>query len=359
MGGGAEIIHLDTRARSSSAPVLRPGVRERCRATTSTGRPCRNYSTDGSGYCRIHGGGELARRRHPSSQPGAARASVLGERATTYEREPGVEAFIRRRLAGEYEIDDFGYDEELARGVLLPLAKPLYERYFRVQTLGIDRIPDVGPGLIVGNHSGTIPLDAVMVQYAVATEHPLKRGVRNVAADLAFRMPFIGPLARKTGNAVACDEDAHELLRRGELVGIFPEGYKGVGKGWKERYKLQRFGRGGFMEVALRTRVPIIPVAIVGAEEVFPMIANAKILAKAFGYPYFPITPTFPWLGPLGLLPLPSKWIIEFGDPIPMDDYPEDASEDAMLVFDLADRVRDTIQQMLYKNLNMRRGTFF
>jgi 1-acyl-sn-glycerol-3-phosphate acyltransferase len=357
--GDAEIIHMETRARSSAGAVLRPGVRVRCRATTSTGRPCRNYSTDGSGYCRVHGGGEVARRRHPSSQQGPTSPPALPKPVSTPEREPGIEAFIRRRLSGDYEIDDFGYDEELARKVLLPLARPLYERYFRVQTLGIDRIPDAGPALLVGNHSGTIPLDAVMVQYAVATEHPYKRGVRNVAADLAFRTPFIGPLARKTGNAVACNEDAHELLRRGELVGIFPEGYKGVGKGWKDRYKLQRFGRGGFMEVALRTRVPIIPVAIVGAEEAFPMIANAKFLARALGYPYFPITPTFPLLGPLGLLPLPSKWIIEFGDPIPMDDYPEDASEDAMLVFDLADRVRDTIQQMLYKNLNMRRGTFF
>ena len=112
------------------------------------------------------------------------------------------------------------------------------------------------------------------------------------------------------------------------------------------------------MEVALRTRIPIVPVAIVGAEEAYPMIADARFIARAFGLPYFPITPTFPLLGPLGFLPLPSKWIIEFGDPVPMDDYPEDAADDAMLVFDLADRVRDTIQQMLYRNLNRRKGVF-
>jgi len=262
-------------------------------------------------------------------------------------------------MAGDYEIDDFGLDEELYREVLLPLTRPLYERYFRVRSLGVDRIPDTGPALIVGNHSGTIALDAVMVQYAVATEHPGKRIIRNIGADLVYELPLIGPLARKGGAAVASEEDARELLARGELVGVYPEGFKGVGKGWRERYKLQRFGRGGFMETALRTRVPIIPVAIVGAEEAFPMIGNAKWLAKALGMPYFPITPTFPLLGPLGLLPLPSKWVIEFGSPIPMDDYPEDAADDAMLVFDLADRVRDTIQQMLYRNLQQRKGAFF
>ena len=351
----AEVIPIDARARAQAR-----GGRERCAATTSSGRPCRNYAADASGYCRVHQTADVSRRRHPSAQgaPGS------GELAAAVPDKPEgffdwAEDFIRRRLSGDYPIDDFGYDPELAREVLLPLAKPLYENYFRVRTFGIDRIPSEGPALLVANHSGTIPLDAVMVQYAVATEHPRKRTVRNVAANLAFTMPFIGPLARKTGNAVACDEDANELLRRGELLGVFPEGYKGVGKGWRERYKLQRFGRGGFVELALRMRVPIIPVAVVGAEEAYPMIANAKGLAKALGFPYFPITPTFPLLGPLGMLPLPSRWVIEFGDAIPMDDYPDDAADDAMLVFDLADRIRDTIQQMLYENLAKRGGAFF
>lgn len=266
---------------------------------------------------------------------------------------------MRRRMSGDYEIDDFGLDEELFREVLLPLTRPLYERYFRVRAMGVDRIPETGPALIVGNHSGTIAIDSVMTQYAVATEHPSRRIIRNIGADLVYELPVIGPLARKAGAAVASEGDARELLRRGELVGVYPEGFKGVGKGWRERYKLQRFGRGGFIETALRTRVPMIPVAIVGAEEAFPMIGNAKWLAKALGMPYFPITPTFPLLGPLGLLPLPSKWIIEFGPPIAMDDYPDEAADDAMLVFDLADRVRDTIQQMLYRNLQQRNGAFF
>ncbi len=344
----ADVIHIgDARGRS----------KPRCRATTTSGRPCRNYAVDAEGYCRVHA--TDGRARHPSARS----TTGTGRGAVDRERPQGVlawaEDFLRRRLSGSYPIDDFGYDPELAREVLLPLAKPLYEKYFRVRTLGMARVPAEGAAILVANHSGTIPLDAIMLQYAVATEHPQARTVRNVAANLAMGMPFIGHLARKTGNAVAHDEDALELLRRGELVGVFPEGFKGVGKGWRERYKLQRFGRGGFVEIALRTRVPIVPVAIVGAEEAYPMIADARVIAKAFGFPYFPITPTFPLLGPLGVLPLPSRWIIEIGEPIPTDEYPHDAAEDAMLVFDLADRIRDTIQQMLYTNLQRRGGAFF
>ena len=343
----AEIIRIDAR------PVGSGRRRPRCRGTTATGRPCRNISLPGSDYCRVHDA-QTSQARHPAGDRDEPFSGNEHE-----ESGEGIEAFIRRRLNGDYEVDDFGYDPHLARQVLLPLARPLYENYFRVKTLGVDRVPSTGPALLVGNHSGSVAIDAVMVNYAVATEHPQKRAVRNVAADLVFTLPFVGALARKMGTAVATEEDAYELLRRGELVGVYPEGYKGVGKGWKERYKLQRFGRGGFIETALRSRVPIIPVAIVGAEEAYPMIADAKFLARAIGAPYFPVTPTFPLLGPLGLLPYPSKWMIEFGDPVPMDDYPEDAADDAMLVFDLADRIRDTIQQMLYRNLARRKGVFF
>lgn len=337
----AEIIPIDGRSRGSAVTP-----KTRCRATTSSGRACRNYAVDEAGYCRLH-----SRQYGKNAKEGAGDANEA--------RTEGPKGFIQRRLSGEYPVDDFGYDRELSRDVLLPLAKPFYEKYFRVRTLGIDRLPEEGPALVVANHSGTLPLDAVMLQYAIATEHPRERVLRNIGANLVWKMPVISHLARKSGNAVANDDDALELLRRGELVGVFPEGFKGVGKGWAERYKLQRFGRGGFIEVALRARVPIVPVAIVGAEETYPMIGDAKLLARALGFPYFPITPTFPLLGPLGMLPLPSKWVIEFGEPLQVDDYPEDASEDAMLVFDLADTIRDTIQQMLYRLLTLRGGTFF
>ncbi len=354
----AEIIRLDSRSRGRTGPV-RAQARVKCLATTTTGRPCRNFAAPGSDYCNLHTRASGPQVAAPQAGRSEAPEGSLPSFRTQEEQSSGIEEFVRRRLTGDYPVDDFGFDAELYREVLLPLVRPLYERYFRVRTLGVERIPDTGPALLVGNHSGTIALDAVIVQHAVATEHPNERVVRNIGADLVFQLPFVGPLARKGGAAMAVEEDAQELLRRGELVGVYPEGYKGVGKGWRERYKLQRFGRGGFMETALRTRVPIIPVSIVGAEEAFPMIGNARWLARSLGAPYFPITPTFPLLGPLGLLPLPSKWVIEFGPPIPMDDYPDDAADDAMLVFDLADRVRDTIQQMLYRNLQQRNGVFF
>ena len=148
-------------------------------------------------------------------------------------------------------------------------------------------------------------------------------------------------------------------MSSGELVGVWPEGFKGIGKPYGERYKLQRFGRGGFVSAALRTGAPIIPCSVVGAEEIYPMIGNLKTLARLFGLPYLPVTPTFPLLGPLGLVPLPSKWIIEFGEPVETASYGPAAADDPMTVFNLTDEVRETIQQTLYKLLMQRRSVFF
>jgi 1-acyl-sn-glycerol-3-phosphate acyltransferase len=266
--------------------------------------------------------------------------------------------FLQRRILGEYQVDDFGFDRELTEEVLHPLAMVFYQRYWRVTSIGIENIPAAGPALLVANHSGTLPWDAVMMKFGVLEEHPAHRHVRLLAADLAITVPFISHIARKSGNTVAIDDDALRLLRAGELVGVFPEGYKGIGKHYSQRYRLQRFGRGGFMEIALRAQVPVIPVAIVGAEEIYPLIGNIRPLARMLGFPYFPVTPFFPALGPLGALPLPSKWVIEYGDPISMDSYGDDAHEDAMLVFDLTDQVRDVIQQMLNRNVAARKSLF-
>ncbi|GHA09719.1 lysophospholipid acyltransferase family protein [Streptomyces echinoruber] len=268
-------------------------------------------------------------------------------------------AFLRRRLTGDYEVDDFGYDAELTDQVLMSLLRPVYEKYFRVDVKGVENIPEEGGALIVANHSGTLPWDALMMQVAVHDHHPAGRHLRLLAADLVFVLPVVNELARKLGHTLACTEDAERLLGQGELVGVMPEGFKGIGKPFSERYKLQRFGRGGFVSTALRRRVPIIPCSIVGAEEIYPMIGNAKTLARLLGFPYFPLTPTFPWLGPLGAIPLPTKWTIQFGEPIPTDAYPLEAAEDPMLMFNLTDQVREQIQHTLYKLLVQRRSVFF
>jgi 1-acyl-sn-glycerol-3-phosphate acyltransferase len=266
--------------------------------------------------------------------------------------------FLHRRLAGDYRVDEFGFDQELTDQVLFPILRPLYSRWFRVETIGMHHVPDSGAALIVANHSGTLPFDALMTSLAIHDEHPQHRHLRMLAADLVFTLPFVGALARKTGQTLACNPDAERLLQVGELVGVWPEGFKGIGKPFRDRYKLQRFGRGGFVSAALRTGVPIIPVSIVGAEEIYPLLGNIRPLARLLGAPYFPVTPLFPWLGPLGLVPLPSKWSIEFGEPIETVHHGPNAADDPMLVFNLADQVRETIQHTLYRLLSQRGNAF-
>ncbi|MGY3680702.1 lysophospholipid acyltransferase family protein [Streptomyces sp. TE33382] len=281
------------------------------------------------------------------------------ERGGWDRRIAGGLAFLRRRVTGDYEVDEFGYDKELTDQVLMSMLRPVADKYFRVEVKGIENIPSEGGALIVANHSGTLPLDGLMLQVAVHDNHPAERHLRLLAADLVFHLPVVNELARKAGHTLACAEDAQRLLERGEIVGVMPEGFKGIGKPFGERYKLQRFGRGGFVSTALRAGAPIVPCSIVGAEEIYPMIGNAKTLARLLGIPYFPITPTFPWLGPLGAVPLPTKWTIQFGEPIPTDGYPPDAAEDPMLMFNLTDQVREQIQHTLYKLLVQRRSVFF
>jgi 1-acyl-sn-glycerol-3-phosphate acyltransferase len=268
-------------------------------------------------------------------------------------------AFLRRRITGEYEVDEFGFDPDLTENVLLNVIRPLYEKYFRVEARGLERVPNDGGALIVANHSGTLPMDALMTQVALWDHHPVGRHLRMLAADVVFTMPYVGSYARKAGHTLACNPDALRLLGAGEVVGVWPEGFKGIGKPFAERYRLQRFGRGGFVSAALRTGAPIIPTAIVGAEEIYPKIGDIKPLARLLGVPYVPVTPTFPWLGPLGLVPLPSKWYIVFGEPIETTGYDPSAADDPMLVFNLTDQVRESIQDTLYRVLLQRRSVFF
>ena len=266
-------------------------------------------------------------------------------------------SFLRGRLTGDYTVDEFGFDAELTEAVFLPPLRALYRKWFRVETHGVEHLPTSGGALLVSNHSGTVPLDALMTAVAVHDETG-GRHLRGLGADLVFKLPLVGSFARKSGQTLACNEDAERLLRGGELVGVWPEGFKGIGKPFSARYKLQRFGRGGFVSAAVRSGVPIIPVSVVGAEEIYPKLGDIKLLARTLGLPYFPVTPFFPHFGLLGTIPLPTKWSIEFGEPIRTDSIDADAVDDPMLVFQLTDQVRESIQQTLYRRLSQRKSVF-
>ncbi len=275
------------------------------------------------------------------------------------QRVSAISEFLRKRLTGDYIVDEFGFDPDLNNAVFLPILRTLFRNWFRVEVSGIENLPVDGAALIVANHAGVLPFDGLMTSVAVHDHHPTNRDLRLLAADLVFDMPMVGQAARKAGHTMACTEDAHRLLADGELTAVFPEGYKGLGKHFRDRYKLQRFGRGGFVSAALRTQAPIVPCSIVGSEEIYPMIADVKLLARLMGLPYFPVTPLFPLAGPLGMVPLPSKWHIEFGTPIDTTGYDAAAADDPMVTFELTDQVRETIQQTLYRLLAGRRNMFF
>jgi 1-acyl-sn-glycerol-3-phosphate acyltransferase len=255
------------------------------------------------------------------------------------------------------EVDDFGFDPVYEKKVQ-PIFDFLYERYFRVEASGLENIPSEGRCLLVANHSGTLPYDGVMIKVAVKRNHPAKRDTRWLAEDFIFHFPFLGSISNRIGAVRACQENAERLLRKEALVAVFPEGVKGIGKLFKERYQLQRFGRGGFIKLCLRTGTPIVPVAVIGAEETNPMIGRIEYLSKAIGIPYIPVTPTFPLLGPVGLLPAPTKWKIAFGAKIDLN-YGAEAAEDEILVGQLAEQVRGTIQSMLDRGVGERHSIFF
>jgi 1-acyl-sn-glycerol-3-phosphate acyltransferase len=263
------------------------------------------------------------------------------------QRIDGAVDFVRRRMAGDYEVDESGFDPELNAAVLMPLFRPFYRTWFRVQMRGVENLPASGPALVVANHSGVLPLDAIMLQIGIFDEHPQHRNLRLLSADLVYEVPVLSSMARWSGHVRACREEAQRQLRAGELVGVFPEGFKGIGKPFSQRYQLQRFGRGGFASIARQAGAPIIPCVIVGAEEIYPMIGNLPPLARLLRLPYFPVTPLFPWFGLVGAVPLPSNWIIEFCPPVPTDTAHHNGAGPDKADAYLADSVRDTIQRKL------------
>jgi 1-acyl-sn-glycerol-3-phosphate acyltransferase len=256
------------------------------------------------------------------------------------------------------EVDDFGLDphfEQRARPVLEAMVK----RYFRVDVDGANHIPAQGRALIVANRAGALPWDGMVLRTAMRMTRPELSPVRWLAEDSIFHYPFLGVFMNRLGAVRACPENAERLLEQDRLVAVFPEGAQGSSKLFKERYRLQRFGRGGYVKLALKHGAPVIPTAIIGAEETNPLLGRARPLARALGASYLPITPTFPWLGPVGLLPAPVKWRIVVGEPIDLSSYGPEAADDALVVHRLNDQIRSILQALVEQARGSRRSVLF
>ncbi len=256
------------------------------------------------------------------------------------------------------ETDDFGFDPKFAESAL-PLFRFLHDRYWRVESEGVDNVPADGRALLAANHAGVIPWDGAMIRTTLWLNHPRPRHARMLVVNFAFGWPLLSEFLLKTGNVLAHPDNARLLLERDELVGVFPEGVKGATKRYSDRYRVRRFGRGGFVQVAIRTGAPIIPVAVVGGEEAHPVVYDVPALGRLFGVPTLPLTATFPLLGPVGLLPLPSKWLIAFGEPIQTASLGPDAADDQGLVLTVAEQVRSWIQDRLNVLLSRRTTPFY
>jgi 1-acyl-sn-glycerol-3-phosphate acyltransferase len=266
---------------------------------------------------------------------------------------------LRRRVATlgmserSGEVDEFGMDEVvLARA--RPLFDLLYDLYWRVELEGLENLPEQGPCLLVANHSGLLPWDGLMLAHAIERYHPARERPRFFVADWLVTLPFVQPYLARLGGVRACRENAERLLEAGRFVIAFPEGVKGAAKVFRERYRLKRFGRGGVVRVALESGAPLVPVGIVGAEEVHPILFKTHTPARVVGLPFLPVTPTFPLLGPLGALPLPSKWVIRIGAPLPLEHLEPDLARDELLVSRMTEDLRAAVQTLVDVGLSDR-----
>ncbi|WP_434348780.1 1-acyl-sn-glycerol-3-phosphate acyltransferase [Myxococcus virescens] len=261
----------------------------------------------------------------------------------------GLKDMLRAGLGtgGGANLDEYGKDPSLVER-LEPVLEFLYSQYWRVSVQGVDHVPP-GAAILVANHSGALPYDGLVMSMALTRERPDLREPRWLVEDQIFHAPMVGTLFNRLGAVRACPENALRLLDEHRPLVVFPEGYQALSKPFGERYRLKRFGRGGFVKLALRTGAPIVPVAIVGAEETSPLLG--RIPASFLGLPYVPLTP-------LGPLPLPAKWSIRFGEPIGVEDLAPEAADDLGEVQHLTERTREAIQSMLQSLLRERRSVF-
>jgi 1-acyl-sn-glycerol-3-phosphate acyltransferase len=266
---------------------------------------------------------------------------------------PGVEP--------ERQVTDWGRSERVEGALDATVSEFLYRYWFRVDVEGIENVPGDGGALLVSNHAGALPPDAPMIAKAIKEEHVHPRPVHLTMEHFFKGYPGFSMLASKLGGVPAHPANVHRLLYdEGELVLVFPEGRKGTEKLYKDRYQLRRFGRGGFVESAMRARAPIVPIAVVGAEEAAPVFAQLKLLQRLTGLLYVPLTPTFPHGGILGMFGfLPAKFRIRFLEPIPTTQWGDEPWQDRALVQTVAEDVRDRIQEELYGMLSKRRSIWF
>ena len=258
------------------------------------------------------------------------------------------------------EIDDWGRSEA-AFQLADPILNFYYRYWFRVELENVENVPAEGGALLVANHSGALPPDAPMIMHGIRTEHPRPRPVYMLGEHWFKGYPGVGMISNKIGLVAAHPANAQRLLAdEGRLALVFPEGQKGSRKLYWQRYKLRRFGRGGFVRTAMRAGVPIVPIAVVGAEEAMPTFAQIGLLKRLTGLIYFPITPLFPHFGPIiGTAYLPAKFRIRFLPPVPTDDLGSDEPwEDKALVQSIAHEVRASIQEELYDMLAERRSVW-
>jgi 1-acyl-sn-glycerol-3-phosphate acyltransferase len=255
------------------------------------------------------------------------------------------------------DVDEWGRSEH-QRQIMARFFDPIYERWFRVEWEGFDKIPAEGGALIVANHAGAIPTDAPSIMHGI--ERDLGRPVYGLADEVFKRVPVINLAWSRLGGVQAHPDNAYRLLReQQQLVMVFPEGSKGPGKTYAERYQLRRFGRGGFVQIAMRAGVPIIPLAVMGSEETMPIVFKLPTLAKLLGVPYVPVTANMLALGPLGLLvPFPAKLRIRVLDPVHLDVLPDQPRYSRSRIMDTSEGIRNTIQDALHDMLRRRRSVW-
>lgn len=268
--------------------------------------------------------------------------------------------WLERLETMPFKDEGFGFDrfglerESFWAGYLL--VRQLYRRWFRVRSTGHENVPREGRVILAPNHSGLLPFDGAMITCDLLERLDPPRSVRAIVDHFAFALPWVGVFMQRTGQVPGTTRNFADLLRQEELVLVFPEGTRGIVKPFRERYRLRKFNV-GFIELAIEHEAPIVPVAVVGAEEQAPILFGSKTLGKKVGMPIFPVTPTFPLLGPLGLIPYPSQYHIAYGEPLWLHrEYPREAAKDPVVLQALAQKVQARVQQMIDLGLEVRRG---